>query len=306
MRKRSRLESFSEVPWVTAPRSLATAGRLVVLSQLALLAATGCASPGPKIPSPSASPPASEALTEPTSSPPAATEATPPSEPASRGGQTVEILGEESHGGQPLSLLEASRIAKERNRNSQPPRIVINNKNLAEYAKRGNITYASPKPPESPSPEGQETKSVDARDEHYWRSGAAEIRQDWRQAIDDLKGLKQQAEELRFKFYSTDDAAYRDLQVKPEWDRTLDRISDARKAVEDGLSNLDEFLEEGRAAGALPGWLREGIELEPTDEELAALFDDETTLDQGAEPVVTNDPPLVGDQEPIREEDEDP
>ena len=29
---------------------------------------------------------------------------------------------------------------------------------------------------------------------------------------------------------------------------------------------LDDFLEEGRRAGALPGWLREGGELEPVPE----------------------------------------
>ena len=29
---------------------------------------------------------------------------------------------------------------------------------------------------------------------------------------------------------------------------------------------LADFLDQGRAAGALPGWLREGIDLEPKEE----------------------------------------
>ncbi len=40
----------------------------------------------------------------------------------------------------------------------------------------------------------------------------------------------------------------------------------ARAEVETAEKELAEFLEEGRVAGAFPGWLREGVELEPEEE----------------------------------------
>ncbi|MDH3745756.1 MAG: hypothetical protein OES47_11715, partial [Acidobacteriota bacterium] len=52
-------------------------------------------------------------------------------------------------------------------------------------------------------------------------------------------------------------------QIKPAWDRALDRLEGARELVAEASTQLDELIEEGRRAGALPGWLREGIDLEP-------------------------------------------
>ena len=68
--------------------------------------------------------------------------------------------------------------------------------------------------------------------------------------------------------------------IKPEWDRTLDRLHEARRTIDRAQEQLDLALEEGRIAGALPGWLRHGEELEPPVEEPA----EEGEPEIGAEP----------------------
>jgi hypothetical protein len=58
--------------------------------------------------------------------------------------------------------------------------------------------------------------------------------------------------------------------------------------VETAKQELATFLEEGRSAGALPGWLDEGIEDEPADE--AAKKKEPVPAVQSIEPpVIDND-----------------
>jgi sporulation-control protein spo0M len=69
-------------------------------------------------------------------------------------------------------------------------------------------------------------------------------------------------------FYREDDGFYRDQEIKPAWDKSLRDLDEARLMAVEMEKELELFLEAGRRAGALPGWLREGIELEPQlDEE---------------------------------------
>jgi len=58
----------------------------------------------------------------------------------------------------------------------------------------------------------------------------------------------------------------RDNQIKPDWDRVLDRLRQTRLDEEAVKQELDAFLEEGRASGAMPIWLSEGEEEEPQQE----------------------------------------
>jgi hypothetical protein len=55
----------------------------------------------------------------------------------------------------------------------------------------------------------------------------------------------------------------RDAQIKPAWDRALADLEDARRRAEEGPREVEAYLDEGRTSGALPGWLREGSDLEP-------------------------------------------
>jgi hypothetical protein len=81
--------------------------------------------------------------------------------------------------------------------------------------------------------------------------------------VDEIPELVARVEELRQQFYSTDDPAYRDGQIKPLWDKALADLEEARFQAARGAEEVLAFYDEGRRAGALPGWLREGAELEP-------------------------------------------
>ena len=71
------------------------------------------------------------------------------------------------------------------------------------------------------------------------------------------------AADQRIRFYAEDDPYVRDGRIKPEWDRALDRLESGRREIDDARAAIDLALEEGRRAGAEPGWLLEGLELEP-------------------------------------------
>jgi hypothetical protein len=137
---------------------------------------------------------------------------------------------------------------------------VITDKTLPQYA-TGQVTFAKPKPPK----EGAQAEAAgpDLQSEQYWRNRGLEIRTRWHRAAEEIQELERSAADWRRRFYAEDDPYFRDGQIKPEWDRTLDRLREARVESEEAQADLAIYLEEGRRAGALPGWLREGAELEP-------------------------------------------
>lgn len=151
---------------------------------------------------------------------------------------------------------------------------VIDDENLAEYAKDVKVTIGGggPNGPASSAEleAAQQAQIETARQEQYWRSEALRLRLGWREAYDEIPLLEEEAARLRDEFYAADDPFYRDREIKPAWDRALDRIEEAKADVARYRDELMELLEKGRQAGALPGWLREGIELEPVEEEAEA------------------------------------
>lgn len=164
---------------------------------------------------------------------------------------------------QPVSLAEAARRAREEQDEAPRRKIVITDDNLAEYA-TGQLTVAAPSATAETGEPGEDTAAGDlGYDENHWRQGARELRLKLRRAWDESKALAEQAAGLRTRFYAEDDPYVRDAQIKPAWDRALDGQRQAEIEVEATRRELDEFLEAGRRAGALPGWLREGIEHEP-------------------------------------------
>lgn len=195
--------------------------------------------------------------------------------------------GDEENGA--VSLAEAARAERERRARAGRPVASITNKNLPEYARKGQLTVMDGKEEKkaasagaAPSPPATEP----VRDEQYWRNRALEIRARWREVADEIQELEQNAGKLRQRFYGEDDPYVRDTQIKPEWDRVLDRLRQARVEVETARKELAEFLEEGRTAGALDGWLREGVDLEPEEEEPAK----KTPPAQSIEPPVVEPP----------------
>ena len=169
------------------------------------------------------------------------------------------------------TLAEAARRERERRRQAGTPMVVINDANLQDHAV-GQLTFLEDEVPEG---EGQvEAAAGDAvgeegPDEQYWRDRVRGIRQRWADAAAQVPTLEERVAELRRRFYEADDAYYRDTRIKPAWDRAIDQIAQSRAEAEAHRAELERALAEGRQAGALPGWLRDGIELEPEPVEAA-------------------------------------
>jgi hypothetical protein len=233
-------------------KTVTAAPRLLLL---ALLAA-GCATPPP---APKPQPKPNPAAPEPTPTP----APTPAPAPAPAPSNTVVLDSGSVKEGYTKSLADAARAAREQNAHAAPPAHVITDKNIKQYAAKGQITVAAPA--KKTAAAGTEEKAP-IRDEQYWRSRALEVRLRWRKAADDVKELEQSAAGWRRRFYAENDPYVRSGQVKPEWDRVLDRLEEARAEVDTAKQELAELLEEGRTAGALPGWLREGVDQEPNEE----------------------------------------
>jgi hypothetical protein len=160
------------------------------------------------------------------------------------------------------SLVEASKREKERKAQGSKSVAVITDETLPKLAKKGQLTFADlSKTKAGEKPPAADLASIEQ--EQYWRGRARAIRQRWRDAVDEGADLERQAAEFRRKFYAESDPFRRDGEIKPSWDRTLDRLRLAKERADAAKKELGDFLEEGRRAGALPGWLREGAELEP-------------------------------------------
>lgn len=252
--------------------------RAVVGGLLTALLVAACAG---KTEPPEPLPPQAVTQQRPETQPPPAPAPTPapPAAPT-----LIVIDAADPEAGAAESLGAAARRERSRRQAVEKPIAVINNQNLAEFAKGQKLTTASAGADEVAAEAGAAAEEA-ARDEAYWRERGLEIRRRWRSALEDVDRLEGESAELRRRFYAADDPYVRDNQIKPEWDRLLAGLDQARRTLEAAPRELDAYLDEGRRAGALPGWLREGIELEP--EAKAAVAD-------SAEP----GEPVVVDQEP--------
>ena len=68
----------------------------------------------------------------------------------------------------------------------------------------------------------------------------------------------------------------------------MTRPDTSTRVATKGAEEVAAFLEEGRRAGALPGWLREGIELEP---EPVLVEVDGIVEHEAEEPTIYEPPP---------------
>lgn len=248
-----------------------------------VLAASGCSqAPAPETGAPpgaEAAPPEAEATeTTGAGTEPAAAEPEPDS--------TVIVIerrqGEREREAEPRTLYEAAIAARKERAEAEPSRISVTDDNLHEFQGE-SLTFAVERAeaeagddPEEAADPAPVASSEEARGEAYWRSRMGGVRLALRQAVDDLAELQNRAASLRRSFYAQDDPYVRDAEIKPAWDRALDRIAQTRETIFRLREELDAALEEGRRAGALPGWLREGIALEPRPDELPEPREDGT------------------------------
>jgi hypothetical protein len=272
---------------MAAPRSSP-----LLLAALLALGAAGCRGATPQPVTRAEQPKEAPKETQAPAAAPSSPKAPEPSAPAAappRQGDAAPVVVDPGVDGrtEPQTLVEASRAEKERRAGAGKPVAVINDKTLPRYASKGQITVADPKK-DKKKPAAAPAAAPAVKDEQYWRGRARELRESWKQAADEVKDLEQKSTALRQKFYSESDTFLRDTQIKPDWDRVLDRLRQARQEVETAKQELATFLEEGRSAGALPGWLDEGVEDEPADE--AARKKEPVPAVQSIEPpVIDND-----------------
>lgn len=252
------------------PRDHARTGLLLLALGLSS-GALGCASapPSPSTPPSEAAPPPAAPPPE-IAAPPVAPEVVasapaPTAQAPTTGRRDSNVIvvdpgGEESG---EVTLAEAARAERERKARAGPPVAVITNKTLPQST--GQVTFGKPKP-EKKETAGEDSTGAALQKEQYWRERGLEIRTRWHSATEEIQELERSAADLRRRFYAEDDPYFRDGQIKPEWDRVLDRLRETRVQSDRAREDLATFLEEGRRAGALPGWLREGVELEPVIE----------------------------------------
>ncbi len=193
----------------------------------------------------------------------------------------------------PPTLFEAAEAERQRRAQSAPSRVVITDANLGEYGAEGQLSEFSS---ELSTDEGAGTdaripSAEEADPEAYWRQRVRDARLAWRAAADRISELEGRVAELRYEFYSEDDAYHRDAVTKPAWDRAAIDLEQARLRVEEVRLQLDRVLEEGYAAAALPGWLREGIEFEPEDTADRKRTSGDLETATAIEPPIAEEPP---------------
>lgn len=165
------------------------------------------------------------------------------------------------------SLVEAAEAERRRRETSTGPAFVITDDNLKKHA-TGDLTVAAGGVDEVDEDRAEEPSSgSEAQGEAYWRSALREARLSWRDAWERLGDQTELAASLRRRFYAEDDPWVRDTRIKPELDRVTAALGDLRARIDEARLAVTDLLEQGRRAGALPGWLREGVEFEPPAEE---------------------------------------
>lgn len=190
-------------------------------------------------------------------------------EPVSASDDAVVILSGDKRreSDEPATLVEAATAAQAQRAASGPPVATITDANRNERAARGELTFVSaPAAGAAPAPSPGEEETAPAAKpggEAYWRTTVRDARVRWRDATQRVDELGARAAELRDAFYATDDPFYRDGVIKADWDAALSDLTTAKAEVAAARADLRRLLNAGRRAGALPGWLREGLELEP-------------------------------------------
>jgi hypothetical protein len=264
---------------------------LLAGSLLLMAAGVGCRGTPPPVARAEQTPQAApEVAATPSPAPSVSSPASPALKDPSRDDAPVVVDAGVDDSNAPKTLVEAARAERERRAQvGAHASIVITDKNIHQYAAKGQITVADPKEKKksaaAPSAEVESAEKL-LHDEKYWRGHVLDIRLRWRAATDEIKRLEQRSTELRQRFYSENDSFVRDNQVKTEWDRVTDRLQKARAEAEAANQELAAFLEEGRRANALPGWLREGEDQEPPPVPVKK---------KGLPPPQSIDPPVLND-----------
>jgi hypothetical protein len=131
-----------------------------------------------------------------------------------------------------------------------------------------NNHYGVPSPPPAPvsdvmTPRSREEvaqeKAEQKREESYWRASARAHQESVRRAQEDLALLETRIEELRSQIHSFVSLGYKPNQFtyqSTQLHLSIERIPSARLAVTRAERAYEQFREDARRDGVMPGWLR--------------------------------------------------
>ncbi|HYC59474.1 MAG TPA: hypothetical protein VEK79_07905 [Thermoanaerobaculia bacterium] len=124
---------------------------------------------------------------------------------------------------------------------------------------RGTPPPPDQKPPAlSPAPTPEEVKAL-RREEADWRREARAYEEAVRRANEELQLIEERIEELQSKIRSLVNQGYKTHQFTydtTQLQRALDQIPYAKLEVTRAMRANDQFREDARREGILPGWLR--------------------------------------------------
>ena len=113
---------------------------------------------------------------------------------------------------------------------------------------------ASPAANAQPAPE-EKPADGPKKDEAYWRSRVAEIRDNLQRARMFQEALQTRVNSLSADFASRDDPAQRGA-VSSDRQKALAELERVKKEIKDFEKQLSDLEDEARRAGVPPGWLR--------------------------------------------------
>jgi len=131
---------------------------------------------------------------------------------------------------------------------------------LAELEQNhSGVAREVPLPREIPPPPSKEEAREQRADEQHWRSQARAHQEAVRRANEDLALLETRAKELYDQIQGFITLGYKPRQFSyqtTELERTREQIPYAKLEVTRAVRAYDEFREDARKQGILPGWLR--------------------------------------------------
>jgi hypothetical protein len=116
-----------------------------------------------------------------------------------------------------------------------------------------------PIPKEIPPPPSREEAREERNEENRWRSEARSHEEAVRRANEEVAMLEARAEELRSQIHGFVSLGYRPRQFTyqtTQLERTLAEIPYAQLRVTRAVRAYEQFREDARRQGVMPGWLR--------------------------------------------------
>ncbi|HEX8617717.1 MAG TPA: hypothetical protein VF911_09060 [Thermoanaerobaculia bacterium] len=116
-----------------------------------------------------------------------------------------------------------------------------------------------PLPKEIPPPPSREEAAEQRREENDWRREARAHEESVRRANEELALLESRADELRSQIHGFVSLGYRPRQFTyqtTQLERVLAQIPYAELEVTRAVRAYDQFREDARRQGVMPGWLR--------------------------------------------------